>query len=125
MKQIIFILALLISSTALSVGKIPKKLRKTYSGSIPEYTINLNETNLKIDATPLQIELKESYALIRFNETTYNLELKKIDKNKNIYSFEIDFPEDTNLGKMSFKLDKKTKIIIAKGKNKVPEAELK
>jgi len=113
------------SSVALAGNKIPKKLRKTYSGHIPEYSINVNETIVLIDKTKLEITLKEEFALVTFGNVTYNLKLDNLKKVKKTYQFKIKFPEDTRLGNLELTLNKKTKVINFDGPGVVPEGELK
>lgn len=125
MRQVLILILLVSSSVVFAGNKIPKKLRQTYSGYIPEYSVNINETIVIIDKTTLQVELKETHALVTFGNVTYNLKIEELEKVKKDYIFKITFPEDTKLGKLKFSLNKKSKVLQFDGPGVVPDGELR
>lgn len=125
MRQVLILILLVSSSFVFAGNKIPKKLRKAYTGHIPEYSVNINETIVLIDKTTLQVELKETHALVTFGNVTYNLKIEELEKVKKDYVFKITFPEDTKLGKLKFSLNKKSKVLQFDGPGVVPDGELR
>ena len=109
----------------LAISKLPKKLRKSYTGFIPEYSIEIGSSIVLIDKTNLSVELKETHAFVQFGGTKYNLKIKNLRKEKSTYYFDFDMPKDTNIGTLEMALDKKLQTITVKGPGVVPDSELK
>lgn len=125
MKRFLFIAFLLLGTVAIAGNKIPKKLRKSYQGNIPEYSLEIGDAIVLIDKTTLAIELKKTHALVKFGTTEYNLKIENLSKKKSIYTFSFDLPPDTKIGRLDCSLDKKTGIITVKGPGVVPDTELR
>jgi hypothetical protein len=62
LKRFLFIAFLLLGTVAIAGNKIPKKLRKSYQGNIPEYSLEIGDAIVLIDKTAQALELKKTHA---------------------------------------------------------------
>jgi len=107
-----------------SQGKLKKKYRQNYTGTITAYEIKLGDTIRQVSPAKIRVQLTKDSLFLKIDRSTYSsgFQVSNFEKDKKYLKLEVKF--SPNGLPETYILNKKTKTLIRKGILPSPDVEL-